>query len=102
MKPPKPVFLVICIAFLLIHFGCKKDGTAISIEGFLFTDASGNDFGRYGPEDDDWMLKSTLSAREMALFNFPVITTLDNTAEGTVGMEVKALPNPIAHVQAEL
>lgn len=98
MKPHKKIITVLVLAFTIIS-SCKKEGgSAITIEGFHLVDASGNMLGHYGPADDDWTLKNTLSTREMALFEFAVDSTLDNTVESPVGI-THCYPNPFAYVQ---
>jgi hypothetical protein len=94
MKPLK--ILILAISLLA---ACKKDKSLIKIEGFHMTDPVGNDMGHYGAADDDWTFRTSLSAREMALFDFPVTATLDNTAEGTVGLTLAAYPNPTLDYQ---
>jgi hypothetical protein len=101
MKPHKPTALLILLACLALLLGCKKDGSAISIEGFYMTDNTGNYIGQHGPADDDWTLKTSLSAREMALFDFPTNTPdeIIGTGEGTIASRVSAYPNPFGDIQ---
>ncbi|WP_153825445.1 hypothetical protein [Niastella caeni] len=50
----KPVILISGLLLIKFAAGCKKDdGNAIVIKGFEMKDASGNDFGHYGPADND-------------------------------------------------
>lgn len=100
MKSQEKIFpiLVFTFAMIAVLSGCKKDGSAISIEGFHLVDAVGNMMGHYGPADDDWTLKNTLSARELALFEFAIDSTLANTVEGNVNI-THGYPNPFAYVQ---
>lgn len=102
MRPHKPTALLILLACLALMLGCKKDGSAISIEGFYMTDATAAPIGQNGPADDDWTLKTTLSNREMGLFDFPTNHPDDilGTGEGTIGSRVVAYPNPFSNVQA--
>jgi hypothetical protein len=103
MKPfPQPVVLVTAL-FILIIAACKKDNDkAIVIEGFKLKDGAGNDMGYYGPADNDWTFKNTLSGREMALFDFlPEGMNLNNTAEANIMYNsVAAYPNPCAYTQS--
>ena len=76
---------------------CSKDIPGIVINGFLLTDAQGNNMGQVGNASDDWQLWDKLSDTEMALFNFGT-DDLENTVE-TVVRPVMAFPNPVGTVQ---
>jgi hypothetical protein len=99
----KPVIFISALFILLIAAACKKDSDkpAIAITGFELKDAAGNDFGHYGPEDNDWTFKNTLSDRELALFDFTSTdVNLNNTVEAAIsGNSVFAYPNPCAYSQ---
>lgn len=102
MRPRKPTTVLILLACLAFLLSCKKDGSAISIEGFYLLDNSGNYVGLHGEGDDDWIVKTTLSSREMALFDFPTANPGDitGTGEGTINGRVVAYPNPFTNIQA--
>src|SRR5688500_14135076 len=100
----KPVIFISALFILMmIAAACKKDKdkAAIDIAGFELKDAAGNDFGRYGPIDNDWTFNNTLSDRELALFDFTSTdVNLDNTVEATIsGNRIFAYPNPCAYNQ---
>jgi len=99
----KPVIFISTLFVLMFAAACKKDkdDKAIVIAGFELKDASGNDFGHYGPEDNDWTFNNTLSDREMALFDFmPDNVNLNNTVESSIsGNGLMAFPNPCNYVQ---
>lgn len=99
----KPVIFISALFVVMFAAACKKDkdGKAIVIAGFELKDASGNEFGHYGPEDNDWTFNNTLSDREMALFDFiPDNVNLNNTVEATIsGNGLMAFPNPCTYVQ---
>ena len=101
----KPVIFIATLFVLMFAAACKKDkdDDAIVIAGFELKDASGNEFGHYGPADNDWTFNNTLSDREMALFDFlPDGINLDNTVETTISISGKALvafPNPCTYNQ---
>ncbi|OQP43173.1 hypothetical protein A4H97_13655 [Niastella yeongjuensis] len=108
MKPlTKPVILISAFFILMMAAACKKDSdknndkAAIVIEGFKMKDVAGNDFGRYGPEDNDWTFKNTLNAREMALFDFvPAGVNLNNTVETAISdYSLMPSPNPCTYDQ---
>jgi hypothetical protein len=118
MKPlTKSVSFISALLVLTIASACKKDSNradsdktdsdkadsskaVIVIEGFQMKDGAGNDFGRYGPADNDWTFKNTLSDREMALFDFqPGDVNLNNTVEATISNNIYAFPNPCAYSQ---
>lgn len=98
----QPVILITALFTLIIAAACKKDNDkGIVIEGFKLKDGSGNDIGYYGPADNDWTFKNTLSDREMALFDFlPADVNLNNTVEANIRDNgVFAYPNPCAYTQ---
>lgn len=99
----KPVIFISTFFVLMFAAACKKDkdDKVILITGFELKDASGNDFGHYGPEDNDWTFNNTLSDRELALFDFtPDGVNLDNTVETTIsGKAFVAFPNPCTYNQ---
>lgn len=82
--------------------GCKKssDGGRITIDGFYITDVAGNHVGHHGPFDEDWTFGNEATAEELALFNFPVTISLDNTVEAAVNTQLVAYPNPAGSAQA--
>jgi len=82
--------------------GCKKsdDSGKITIDGFYITDAVGNHVGHHGPFDEDWTFGKEATAEELALFNFPVTVTLDNTTEAAINGQLVAYPNPVSSLQA--
>jgi hypothetical protein len=100
----KPVIFISALFILMIAAACKKDSnkSAINISGFKLKDAAANDFGHYGPEDNDWTFNNTLSDREMALFDFlPADVNLNNTVEVAIsGNSIIAYPNPCAYSQS--
>jgi hypothetical protein len=97
-----PQHRIAFIAFIIFTgiglAGCKKSdgGSRITIDGFYITDVSGNHVGHHGPFDEDWIFGNTATAEELALFNFPVTVTLDNTTEATVNGQLVAYPNPVS------
>ena len=93
------------ITLILLALGvcaatCKKSGSkqnaapAITIQGFILTDYNGNLLGWYGTPDSDWKIRPTLSAAEMALFQFNTNLSLDNTTETTLAYNIAVFPNP--------
>lgn len=99
----KPVIFISSFFILMIAAACKKDGNkaVIYISGFAMKDAAGNDLGHYGPADNDWTFKNTLSDRELALFDFlPDNVTLNNTVEASIKDDAfMAFPNPCTYNQ---
>jgi hypothetical protein len=99
----KPVIFISTLFVLMFAAACKKDkdDNAIVIAGFELKDASGNDFGHYGPEDNDWTFNNTLSDREIALFDFlPDNVNLNNTVETAIsGNGIVVFPNPCTYNQ---
>ena len=99
----KPVIFISTLFVLMFVAACKKDkdDKAIDIAGFELKDASGNEFGHYGQDDNDWTFNNTLSDREMALFDFlPDNVNLNNTVEAAIsGNGVVAYPNPCSYNQ---
>lgn len=99
----KPVIFISTLFVLMFAAACNKDkdDKAIDIAGYDLKDASGNDFGHYGAEDNDWTFNNTLSDRELALFDFlPDNLNLNNTVEATISATgFVAYPNPCTYVQ---
>jgi hypothetical protein len=99
----KPAIFILAVFILIIAAACKKDSdkAAIHIDGFKLKDYNANDIGYYGPVDNDWTFKNTLSDREMALFDFlPADVNLNNTVEAAIwGNSIIAYPNPFAYSQ---
>ena len=79
---------------------CGKSGnhdqskSVIDIQGFALIDFSGNLLGWQGQPDSDWKFRPSLSAKEMALFQFNTGTTLDNTVQDSLPFNPIAFPNP--------
>jgi hypothetical protein len=99
----KPVIFISTLFVLMFAAACKKDkdDKAIDIAGFELKDGSGNEFGHYGQDDNDWTFNNTLSDREIALFDFlPDNVNLNNTVETAIsGNGVVAYPNPCTYNQ---
>jgi hypothetical protein len=99
----KPVIFISTLFVLMFAAACKKDkdDKAIDIAGFELKDGSGNEFGHYGQDDNDWTFNNTLSDREMALFDFlPDNVNLNNTVETAIsGNGLVAYPNPCTYNQ---
>lgn len=88
-------------AFVVIMAGCKKDAApALVIDGFDVLDVSGNAVDHIGPADQDWTFNNSLSAAEIALFDFPTDEDLQHTSAATLSSKVVVYPNPAALVQA--
>jgi hypothetical protein len=102
MKPRKPTGILILLACLAMLLGCSKDDTpGIKLDGFYMTDAAANHIGWHGPQDDDWVFKTSLPDRELAVLNFPLSNPaiLMGTTEGTVSAKLQAYPNPFINAQ---
>jgi hypothetical protein len=103
MKPIKYSFILAVLCCSL--FACKKSDnkntsrSAITIQGFFLTDYNGNFLGWNGQQDSDWLFRPSLSAAELALFNFDTQLSLDNTTMTTIPSNVEAFPNPASVVQ---
>lgn len=99
----KPVIFLSTLFVLMFAAACEKDkdDKVIFIAGFELKDASGNEFGHYGPEDNDWTFNNTLNDRELALFDFlPDNVNLNNTVEAAISLNgVMAFPNPCTYTQ---
>lgn len=95
--------LLTCFTFLLLAgCSCEKENLEediIKIQGFLLTDAAGNQLGEHGNAADDWKLQATLSPIEMTLLDFTTPLTLDHTVESAINASVSAYPNPFATTQ---
>jgi len=88
----------ISLFLVLASVNCKKDNPAISIDGLSFYDENGSAI--FSTDDGDWKLRSSLSQREMDLFNFTTPYNLDNTTQAviTAGIITPA-PNPVKFQQ---
>jgi hypothetical protein len=97
MQPLKKIVALITTAVLLfvVVSACKKDHSPYyPIEGFDILDQVGNEITHVGPTDNDWTFGATLSAAEMALFDFPVPENLSNTTQATLSPKFAVYPNP--------
>ena len=98
----RTVILLMLLLVVLSSGSCKKDkkpAPVIQITGFALVDNFGNYIGQVGDDRDDWQLHTSLSAKEMALFDFNTNYTLDNTLESTQ-IDFEPYPNPFANTQS--
>ena len=92
------IFLVSAIGLASCN---KEKNDSINIEGFILTDALGNQIGIIGSAGDDWKILdwSQLSAREHSFLNFPDNIDMSNTTVCSLNQPV-AYPNPFSDITA--